>query len=194
VNAVLLRSDRGHVVPLDVDRWWAEPSEAERDILNRARPPVLDVGCGPARHTLALLARGVSALGIDISLTAVETARRRGAPALHRSVFDRLPDEGVWGTALLLDGNVGIGGDPRSLLARVRGLLASGGRALVEVEGPGTPTDALRVRLEADGRCGPWFPWARVGVDGLAEVSAAAGFRVREMWQAEGRWFGRLDA
>ena len=30
---------------------------------------------------------------------------------LHRSVFDRLPGTGRWGTVLLLDGNLGIGGD-----------------------------------------------------------------------------------
>jgi SAM-dependent methyltransferase len=191
---IRLRSDGGCVLPLDVERWYAVPSEAEHEVLSLALPPVLDLGCGPARHTLALLARGIPAIGVDVSRAAVETATFRGAPALHRSVFDRLPDEGSWGTALLLDGNVGIGGEPAALLARVRALLRPGGRGLVEVEPPGAPTEPLRVRVEAGDRLGPWFRWARVGVDGLGALAATASLGVGQVWTAEGRWFARLDA
>ena len=41
---------------------------------------------------------------------------RRGGAALRRDVFAPLPGEGRWYTALLADGNVGIGGDPVALL------------------------------------------------------------------------------
>jgi len=186
-----LRSDRGELLPLHVERWFAEPSPAERELLALAPGPVLDVGCGPARHTLALVASGVPALGVDVSPGAVRVASRRGAPVLHRSIFERLPDEGSWGSALLLDGNVGIGGDPEGLLARIRGLLRAGGRALVEVERPGTPTGTRLVRFEGHGDV--WFPWARVGADHLGALSRRAGFAAASLWTAEGRWFGRLD-
>jgi SAM-dependent methyltransferase len=189
----LLRSDAGPPLPLHVDRWFGEPSGAERDVLDRALAPVLDVGCGPARHTLTLLRRGVRALGVDASAAAVRLARGRGAPVLHRSVFDALPDEGGWGTALLLDGNVGIGGDPSALMARLRRLLRPGGRALVEVDPPGTPTESFRARLTGADPAS-WFPWARVGADRLGDLGAGAGLRLAELWPAEGRWFGRLDA
>jgi SAM-dependent methyltransferase len=188
-----LRSEHGHLLPLDVDRWFGEPSSAEHEVLLRAVGPVLDVGCGPARHTIALLRRGVSALGVDVSAGAVRVARGRGAPVLHRSVFARLPGEGTWGSALLLDGNVGIGGDPVHLLTRLRRALRHGGRVLVEVEPPGTPTEAFRARLEGVGSAS-WFPWATIGADGLGAVAGASGFRLAELWPAEGRWFGRLDA
>lgn len=189
-----LRSDRGHLLPLHVDRWFAEPSSAEHEVLDHALGPVLDIGCGPGRHTLALLERGVPAVGIDVAPSAVGIAQRRGAPVLHRSIFDRLPDEGSWGTALLLDGNVGIGGDPGALLGRVRRLLRPGGRALLEVERPGIPTESLRVRFDGPGAHARWFPWARVGADGLRELARGVGFVVEALWTAEGRWFGRLDA
>ena len=91
------------------------------------------------------------ALGVDSSPRAVAEARARGAIALCRSVFDPLPGEGRWGSVVLLDGNVGIGGDPVALLARARRLMAPGGVALVEVEPPGRPSQRLRVRLETGG-------------------------------------------
>ena len=63
-------------------------------------------------------------------------ARDKGAPVLERSVFDRIPGVGRWATALLLDGNLGIGADPIALLARVFTLLRPGGEVLVETLRP----------------------------------------------------------
>src|SRR5207244_2901221 len=121
--ATVLRCDDGHVVRLPVQRWTGEPSAEERLVLTWVDPPVLDIGCGPGRHVASLLRRGVPALGIDPAPSAVSLARSRGAAVLQRSVFDPLPRSGGWGTALLLDGNVGIGGDPARLLRRVGSLI-----------------------------------------------------------------------
>ncbi len=181
------------MLPLHVDRWFDEPSAAELEVLDRAEPSVLDVGCGPARHTIALLRLGVPALGVDLSARAVRAARRRGAPVFHGSVFDRLPLEGTWGSVLLLDGNVGIGGSPAALFSRVRTLLRPGGRVLVEVDPPGAADGTVRVTVEGPDRRSAWFPWARVGIDGLEALASVTQLRVSEIWTAEGRWFGRLD-
>jgi SAM-dependent methyltransferase len=43
---------------------------------------VLDVGCGPGRHAHALGRRGVEVLGVDISETFVELARRQATPGV----------------------------------------------------------------------------------------------------------------
>ena len=177
---------------MHVDRWFSVPAPEEGRLLDLAVAPVLDVGCGPGRHTAALLRRGVAALGVDISPLAVRIARDRGARAIRRSVFDPLPSEGAWSTALLVDGNIGIGGDPARLLRRLAGLLSPGGRVLAEVERPGTPTTSLRVRVEIDGDPGGWFPWAQVAADGVARVAGDVGFEVRETWEAGGRWFAWL--
>jgi SAM-dependent methyltransferase len=180
----------GRRVSLPLGRWLGPPVPEENDVLARAVGPVLDVGCGPGRHVLALQRRGVLALGVDVSAGAVQVARRRGAPAMVGCVFSTLPGAGRWATALLLDGNVGIGGDPAALLRRVAGVLRRRGRVLVEVEPPGVRTRGELVQLECGGRLGAPFPWGRVGVDGLAAV--AAPLAVHEVWRGGSRWFAEL--
>jgi SAM-dependent methyltransferase len=174
---------------LDPHRWLAPPTAIDRDVLATVAGPVLDVGCGPARHVRALLDRGVPALGIDVSPAALRLARRRGATVLRRSVFDRVPAAGRWITVLLLDGSIGIGGDPAPLLRRAGTLLADGGTVLVEVAAPDVPSRLVTVRLDGNG---PAFRWARVGIDGLAALAEATGLAVGRTAAVGGRWFGWL--
>jgi len=187
-----LRTTDGQPLPTRAHH-WVETLTAEDDaVLARAVPPVLDVGCGPGRHVLSLAERGVVALGIDITPAALDLARHRGAPVLARSVFERVPGAGRWASALLLDGNLGIGGHPAVLLERVASLLEPTGTVLVELEPPRTTKDAAVVRFDIGGVAGPWFAWTAVGADGLAAPAAAAGLVVEDVWPAGDRWFGCL--
>lgn len=184
----------GRVIELPVERWWAHPSPEEAPVLDLALSATLDVGCGPGRHVIDLLGRGVAAVGIDNARGAVEAARRRGAEVLQRSIFDRIPNEGRWGTTLLMDGNVGIGGDPDRLLRRCRRLLREGGRALVELSAPGERTGSLKVRAAWANARTDWFPWACVSADHVEPIADACGFDTVQVWGSSGRWFARLDA
>ncbi len=190
-GATLLRTGAGEVT--DGERWVAPLEPADEQALRRCRPPVLDVGCGPGRHTLALGGLGVPALGVDITPAALEWAAPRGAMVLHRSVFDRLPGTGRWGTVLLLDGNLGIGGDPVALLIRSAELLAPDGVVVAELDPPGTPAAPTTARLEVAGAPGPWFAWDRVPAERAAPLAALAGLAVTETWEADGRWFVVLE-
>lgn len=188
-----LRTSSGRVLPLPAHRWLAPPSPTDQRLLARVDGPVLDVGCGPARHVLALAQTGIITLGIDFSPPAITIARHRGAPVLHRSIFDRIPGAGRWGTALLLDGNIGIGGNPSSLLRRVASLLRPHGCLLIEVDAPASAARTETVRLEIHGLPGPWFALASVAADQLDDVATHAGLSVREQWHDDGRWFARLE-
>ncbi|MFE3650042.1 class I SAM-dependent methyltransferase [Streptomyces sp. NPDC059101] len=182
----------GDLLPLDVERWCAAPDAADTSVLHRCTGPVLDVGCGPGRLVACLAARGIRALGVDVSPAAVTRTRRHGGAAVRRSVFDRLPGEGRWGTALLMDGNVGIGGDPVALLVRLHTVVAPGGRLLAEAA-PHDVDEQLTVRVEdAHGRHGRPFPWARLGTTALLYAAEAAGWILTGRWTAEGRPFVEL--
>ncbi|MFI6620633.1 class I SAM-dependent methyltransferase [Streptomyces sp. NPDC050528] len=184
-----LRRSDGWLLPLEVERWCAEADAADLEVLGRCEGAVLDVGCGPGRLVAALAARGRRALGIDVSEAAVAHTVRLGGQALRRPVFEPLPGEGRWDTALLVDGNVGIGGNPHALLRRMSQLLAPGGLLIAET----VPVDVdERVQVHvADGRgtSGTAFPWARLGTPALLRHARRAGWRPDGQWTADGRSF-----
>ena len=192
LDAAWLRHRDGAAVALDVSRWAAEAGDVEQRRLAGLDGPVLDIGCGPGRLVVALAERGVPVLGVDASPVAVGLAVERNAAALVRSVFDPLPGTGRWRSALLFDGNIGIGGNPDRLLGRVAELLAVGGRAVVETAPPGAGFERFSARVERGDTASPWFPWARVGADALARRAPRTGFEVDDLIEDEGRWFAEL--
>lgn len=188
-----LRSNDGSVVSDEGWRWLGTPGDEDERLLDLAVAPVLDIGCGPGRHLRALAGRGVDALGLDVTPSVVRLARAQGVKVLEGSIFGPVPASGTWGSALLLDGNIGIGADPVALLRRVATLLQPGGRILVELDPPGSSSQSRRVRLEHEASSGPWFDWAAVGTTAIAALAAAAGVGFGGSWTAGGRWFARLD-
>ncbi|WP_393916595.1 class I SAM-dependent methyltransferase [Halostreptopolyspora alba] len=189
---LFLRRHDGWLLPLEVERWCDQADSADMAVLRRCEGPVLDIGCGPGRLVAALAAHGSRALGIDVHPAAVARAVHSGGSALCRSVFDGLPGEGRWGTALLLDGNIGIGGAPEALLRRVAEITAP--RGLLLVEGACADVDE-RVEVRVDdtrGGLGATFPWARAGISAVERHGRAAGWTAVEEWSTEERCFVAL--
>jgi SAM-dependent methyltransferase len=178
--------------PLPVGEWTRPADAGDLALLAECRGETLDIGCGPGRMTRALADRGHAVLGIDVVPEAVRMTRERGGIAIVRDVFDTVPAEGRWQTALLADGNVGIGGDPRALLARVHALLAPGGRVVADLAPPGAGIRTRRVRLQARGLRSRSFPWSVVGADAIGRLAIAAGLSVSGLHVHGERWFAVL--
>jgi len=157
--------------------WTRQADPSDELLLGLCQGPTVDIGCGPGRMVRALAERGRLVLGIDLVPEAVRLSLGRGGATLLRDVFEPIPGEGRWATALLADGNIGIGGDPVALLSRVRELIAPDGRVVVELAAPGTGVRTRHVSLEtALGRSRP-FPWTEVGTDAIGVVAGASGLR-----------------
>jgi SAM-dependent methyltransferase len=192
-SPVVLRAHTGEALALDLGRWHDQVTDEEADLLDTVGGPVIDLGCGPGRLVVHLASQRVPALGVDSSPSAIALARMRGATVLQRDIFAPLPGDGRWGTALLFDGNVGIGGDPAQLLRRCRQLTGGRGEVVAEVEAPGTGWRRLTAWFERDGRRSQSFAWAVVGADAIAGLARKAGFEVAALTPTpSGRWFARL--
>ena len=186
---LVLRTTTGRALVLDAARFTAPPDTADRAVLDRCHGPTLDLGCGPGRLVAELARRGVPALGVDVSPAAVRLGRATGAAVLRRSVFDQLPGTGRWPHALLMDGNIGIGGDPTALLARAAELLRPGtGEVVVETD----PEDIHEDHVVTFDGGGKPFGWSRIGTEALTPIAVRLGFRLSAAWTTCGRRFVAL--
>lgn len=158
-----------------VQDWLIRANAFERSLLQGAHGPLLDIGCGPGRMLVAAEELGLAAYGVDSNPLAVAHARSQGATVFEQSIFDPLPGE--FQTLLLLDGNIGIGGNPQALLGHLRSISMPGAKLLVE-------TDALAqlevryqaVLVDADGHSSATFDWARLGAEPLHRHAVASGW------------------
>lgn len=205
-----IRHDDGELRPLPAHRWLGVrcpddvcPGDGSEDafdevfdeaVTQMCTGPTIELGCGPGRLVARLIQRGIPALGIDRSVTAIRLAGRGGAPALLGDVFDPLPGMGLWQTVLLVDGNVGLGGDPCRILGRAAELLARGGRCVAEFDAENIGIRARWVRLESACEVGPWFRWASVGVDSAAALAAQVGLTLTGFRLIGGRVIACLAA
>lgn len=189
-------ADDGSSIVLEIERYLDDCDAADDAVLERCTGPVLDIGCGPGRIVAALTRRGVPALGVDIATAAVGLTRQRGAAALRRDIFTRMPGEGRWQTAVLLDGNIGIGGNVDRLLQRLGQLLAADGRAIIETACDVDADEAKQVRFAAAGspEAGPSFPWAVAGTATVYAKAGAAAMPVLAQWSRGTRSFIELGA
>ena len=177
---------------LDVARWSSDADDVDLQVVSRCEPPVVDLGCGPGRMVVALNRSGRSALGVDMSSAAVDASMTRGGLALHRRISDPLPAEGRWGTALLVDSNIGMGGDLEALLRRCHDLIAARGLVICEVDPAPDRDEVHQVVLSSDRLTSTPLPWGRIGARTLARVAGTLGLMVTEEWTAGGRIFVTL--
>jgi SAM-dependent methyltransferase len=180
------------LLPLDISRWSGPADAVDLLVVARCEPPVIDLGCGPGRMVQALTESGRPALGVDMSSVAVQLSMMRGGPALRRRIEEPLPAEGRWGTALLMDTNVGLGGDVAALLARCIQLVIPGGLIICEVDRISQRHEVHSVVLRTQRAASAPLPWSRIGAAALMQVAKSLDLLHVEEWTSRGRAFVAL--
>ena len=83
----------------------------EREAIQRAHSPILDVGCGAGRVSLYLQGKGHRVLAIDNSPLAVKVAKLRGVKTARVLSIDEIQSlRGRFGTIVLYGNNFGLFG------------------------------------------------------------------------------------
>lgn len=167
--------------------------------LERSRGRVLDVGAGAGRHALALQARGLEVVAIDLSSICTEVCRLRGVKDARTFDVMTLASEeqlGRFDTILFGMQTIGVAGGVttlRRLLERIRPCLEAEGEILVD-------SSALREAWEGEadrellaapeageivlstryrGWFGQPFPWLYLAASHLEEVARQAGYSMQ---------------
>jgi len=211
---VTVRGEDGAVerVPAAVFfRGPAEFSALEEAALDCCRGRVLDVGAGAGSHSLALQARGLPVVALDVAPEAVAVMRERGVQDTRCGDIFALRGE-RFDTLLMLMNGIGIAGTLAGLdrlLGELPRLLAVDGQVLLDSydpRAPDMPTDLgcgwgdgyigeMRFQLEYAGACGPFYEWLFVDLPTLVHRTARAGFSCDGLWhEEEGHYLARLTS
>ena len=193
---VWLRVAPGRRLTHDLAAYFAPVTAYERALLRLVEGPVLDIGCGPARHARLLQARGLTAIGLDRSLLALGLARSLGLRHWLHADARSGPLPAVR-TALLLDGNLGLAGTPAGvvqLLHRLATACGPGGRLLVAGRAPRHGRlRPLVLRDEYRDLVGPWARWLQASLPAVLDLAHPAGWRLRHAVTAGARYWAVLS-
>ncbi len=123
---------------IDEPKRWAHEGPLLRDLVAEADAParVLDLGCGPGFHARHLAAAGCRVVAIDQAPAMLRSARALApadAPVDWRQGDLLDPVEGAFDLVLLLGNTLSAVERREGLFRHVAGLLAPGGRFLVQV-------------------------------------------------------------
>jgi len=172
----------------------------ERRSMRFAMGNVLDIGCGPGRHSLYLQKKGLHVLGIDNSPLAVEICRLRGLKRVKvMSITQVTRRLGTFDTILMMGNNFGLFGSPeraRRLLRRFKGMTSSDARMIAQSHDiynttrkehfeyhkmnrkRGRMAGQVRIRVRHLRCTGPWFDYLMVSKKEMEGILSGTGWRV----------------
>jgi SAM-dependent methyltransferase len=177
---------------------------------------VLDIGAGAGRHSLEAQRRGLEVVAIDISPGAVEACRHQGVRDARLLPLEEIDEQlGVFDTALLMCGNLGLAGDAvatSALLRKLHDMTGSEGRIVFDTVDPHVENDEgdlaylernrvtgrmpgeVTIRIRYGDFSTPWFTLLCLSPAELEAVAEGTGWRLA--WRKDGvspDWYGLLE-
>lgn len=177
---------------------------------------MLDIGAGAGRHSLEAQRRGLEVVAIDISPGAVDACHRRGVRDARLLPLEEIDEQlGVFDTALLMWGNLGLAGnaaETSALLQRLHDVTSSEGRIVFDTVDPHVENDAddlaylernrvtgrmpgeVTIRIRYRELATPWFTLLCLSPAELEALAEGTGWRLA--WRKDGEppdWYGLLE-
>jgi SAM-dependent methyltransferase len=185
--------------PLDLAFYLSDRVRSvEAKALSHAVGRILDIGCGAGRVMAYLQALGHDVVGIDIDAKLVELCRKRGLTRVSVSSYEQLTDVGTFETLLLMDRNIGMGGNTEGLLKLFElchDLCCPQGLLIFDsVEVPpeyANPTPGVsekRLRYKYGASEGPEFGWIHINDMNAKRILADAGWTARQVYREGGEY------
>jgi SAM-dependent methyltransferase len=183
----------------------------ERQAIERARGPILDIGCGAGRVALYLQNRAHRVLAIDNSPLAVKVAKLRGVKAarvLSIEEIQRLRDK--FGTIVLYGNNFGLFGGmtkARRLLTAMHRITTPDALIIAAATDPyrtrdpahlsyhqrnrdrGRMAGQIRLRIRYRQFCGHWFDYLFASQDEVHSITEGTGWLISDIVESQGAGF-----
>jgi SAM-dependent methyltransferase len=201
-----IRRDDGYLDDGNVSNYFASFegfSVTDKEAMSLTEDLVLDVGCGPGRHSLYLQSKGLDVVSMDISPLMIRVASRRGvrAPILAAAPWIPFKEES-FGTIILMFNGFGICGgyeETTVLLMELKRVLKLDGRILASSRHPtltenklhlkyhelnrrrGFPAGLVTIRMEYAGENGDWFQLLMASPEEMRMLSQRAGLVLSEI-------------
>lgn len=198
---VLIERDDGYLdTDATIDTYFEDPRKASghaKQVLDRVKGRVLDIGCGAGRHALYLQEKGHDVLGIDVCPRAVKVCKERGLrKARVLSVDDVSPKLGTFDSVIMFGNNFGLFGSPakmKTILKKLDAATSDDARIYAECMDPygtdfpphlayhkynrkrGRMSGQLRIRVRYHNHASDWFDYlfaSRKEIEGLLKGTA----------------------
>jgi len=205
-----IHRDDGYVEEHDLAPYFQEYQnwpDYEKKALEYVKGRVLDIGCGPGRHSLYLQHKNFEVVAVDSSPLAIEVAHLRGvANCRAMSAFHLDFPPRSFDTVLLMGNNFGIAGNiegTKKLLNLLDELTMRNARLITTCRNPlqtnkpehlayhdlnrrrGRPAGQVTIRIEYKGQLGDWFDLLMVEPEAMAEICADSHWGVEALFESE---------
>jgi len=209
--SLIIERDDGLISIEDIPKYFSSFehwNRCERLAILYARGRVLDIGCGPGRHSIYLINRGYEVYSIDISYYVLQVGYSKG---LTNPVLMNLMNlgfrQGVFDTILLLGGGIGLAGkleDIEKFLYELHEVASDNGILIISSRDPYKTKDyrhikyhlrnmrlgiypgTIKIRFRFGETFGNWFYYTLIDTKTLDFICQKAKWRILKVFEDEG--------
>lgn len=200
----IVERDDGYIDAMSVKGYFSEYEDwppVEREALKFAKGRVLDVGCGPGRHSLYLQKRGCDVLGIDVSPLVIKVCKLRGLKKARLMSIDDVDFEpNSFDTIIMMGNNFGLFGSfkkAQKLLKRFHKMTSEDALIIADTRDPYKTNNPqhleyhrrnkqkcrmggqVKIRMRFRKYVGKWFDYLMVSQEEMEEILNGTGWKVK---------------